>query len=670
MTDVLDDLGAAIADGRVWLALGVAGIGVVLLVLLGVLIARRVGLLPSPADGDAADTFSVGLSVGLVAFSAGWAAVASGGRSVFVPVAVLLLAAIVAGSGRPTIRFRLDRRSLRGGAAVAVFLVAIGLLYATTIAPSPRDGLQPIEFFDVGYYSVLGADLADTGVETIYSPAGFDALAGLPEQTWYHWGELWLAASAIDLAGVSALHARHLVVLPILLLAAATLVGTLVRRLVSPTSTELYVHGAAAMLFLAPIPLVRDLEVEWFARSLVIGITQYGLAATVILLAIWALAAGRLTAGIPGVLIGGALTGASIATHIGLAAVEACAVGALVALAFVLPRRRLSALVAARSRTGGLALVALLSGLLTVAWGLLTGHGLGGLAPIAGIGPFDSAWRTSVVETLIGAGIIVAAPIVLLRWRRGPEPLGTLVAGSIIAVAVGSIAWGALVADLNTFHLLFGTIAVVLTPISIVAALWILASLRTERRRIASAVFLTLFLSQLVISALIGTIQLRAFGPLDYDPTPVEALSRLKELPSGSKAAYGCRAVENFAPWDASLISLDAHTGVRMVPMCFMADRPRRILGRDLDPTLESPFFRVAPQRALYPDPTSEPTTTAIESFLRSNGIDYVYTDAAHRDPLVPGAATTCSPWAASRSIDCHRQIPDGGSGNQTDATI
>lgn len=648
MTHLGSDLAAAIGDGRVWLALAVAGVAVVLLVPLGALIARRVGLLPSVAEGDLADTFSVGLSVGLVAFGAVWAAIASGGRSVFVPVAVLLAAAVVVGPGRPSVRLRLDRRSLRGGAAVAAVLVALGLLYATTIAPSPRDGLQPIEFFDVGYYSVLGADLADTGVETIYSPAGFDALEGLPEQTWYHWGELWLAAAAIDLAGVSALHARHLVVLPILLLAAASLVGTLVRRLVSPTSTELYVHGAAAMLFLAPIPLIRDLELEWFARSLAISMTQYGLSVVVIGLVVYALAAGRLTAGITSAMLGGALTGATIATHIGLAAVASCATAALVALAVIDPRRRPSALAALRSRTGGVALVAAMSGLMTLVWGYLTGHGLGGLGQIEGIGPFDGAWQRSMVETAIGAGMLVVAPILMQRWRRGSEPLGTLVTGSVIAVTIGSIAWGVLVADLNTFHLLFGAIAAVLTPISIVAALWILARFRAERRRTASAAMLTLFLGQLVISALFAVIQLTGFGPLAYDPTPVEALSRLRALPPGSKAAYGCRAVENFAPWDASLISIDAHTGVRMVPMCFMADRPRRILGRELDPSLESPFFRAAPQRALYPDAAARPTTDAIESFLRSNGIDYVYTDAAHRDPLVPGATPVLSVGAVT----------------------
>ena len=39
--------------------------------------------------------------------------------------------------------------------------------------PSPRDGVQPLEFMDEAYYAILGADLAETGTETMYSPSGF-----------------------------------------------------------------------------------------------------------------------------------------------------------------------------------------------------------------------------------------------------------------------------------------------------------------------------------------------------------------------------------------------------------------------------------------------------------------------------------------------------------------
>ncbi len=644
MTDVLDDLGAAIADGRVWLALGVAGIGVVLLVLLGVLIARRVGLLPSPADGDAADTFSVGLSVGLVAFSAGWAAVASGGRSVFVPVAVLLLAAIVAGSGRPTIRFRLDRRSLRGGAAVAVFLVAIGLLYATTIAPSPRDGLQPIEFFDVGYYSVLGADLADTGVETIYSPAGFDALAGLPEQTWYHWGELWLAASAIDLAGVSALHARHLVVLPILLLAAATLVGTLVRRLVSPTSTELYVHGAAAMLFLAPIPLSNELHFAGWARGLVFGITQYGLAVTVVLLGLYLTLVGRDGAARPGPLVVGAAAAALIASHVGLALTVAAAVVGVLVISMVRsaswrsPATRTDPMAALY---GSRAVIVIIGACVaSVVWGMATGHGLGALDAIAGVTPFDSSWLVAVLLTTAGAGILLAAPIAAGLGRGTVRGFDRVTVGATLAVGAGALGWGIRVADVNAFHLFFGPIAAILTPVAVVAALRALdRARRVGRRGVATVVLMALVVQTWVSAAIVG-VQLHRFGPGGDPGMSVEALAAIRELPDDAKMAYACRPFEIVAPWDASLIALDARTGVRMVPMCFMADVQRDLLERPLEKGLVSPFFLHVPQLALYPDADVRPSPAAMTAFLNANGIEYIYADASHPNSLIPDAVS------------------------------
>ena len=99
------------------------------------------------------------------------------------------------------------------------------------MAPSPRDGVQPVEFMDEAFYSVLGRDLATTGSETNLLPSGFDSLPGLPAQTWYHWGELWLTAAAITLFDAEPLAARNFIVLPLLLLAAASLVGTIVRRM-------------------------------------------------------------------------------------------------------------------------------------------------------------------------------------------------------------------------------------------------------------------------------------------------------------------------------------------------------------------------------------------------------------------------------------------------------
>ncbi len=48
------------------------------------------------------------------------------------------------------------------------------------MAPSPRDGVQPVEFNDEAFYSVLGRDLAITGTRRTLAASGFAELPGLP----------------------------------------------------------------------------------------------------------------------------------------------------------------------------------------------------------------------------------------------------------------------------------------------------------------------------------------------------------------------------------------------------------------------------------------------------------------------------------------------------------
>jgi hypothetical protein len=281
---------------------------------------------------------------------------------------------------------------------------------------------------------------------------------------------------------------------------------------------------------------------------------------------------------------------------------------------------------------------AFVGGAITLLWGLGTGHGLGGLAPIEGIEAFDRVWWRAVLETVVGAGVLLVAPIAWL-WLRSEQPrLGWMLGAALFAVVFGGIAWGLLVGDLNTFHLFFGSIGLALTPVAIAAALVVLDRARTTHRRLLSGVALATLLGQTVLAAAITVAQLQAFGPLDYPPTPVAVLEALRSLPGNAKAAYACSPIENFAPWDASLVSLDAHTGVRMIPMCFMADRPRRVLGRELDPGIESPYFAVAPQSRLWPSPTSTPSEDEIRALLDEYDIDYILVDPAHPDTLLePG---------------------------------
>src|SRR4051794_37586893 len=73
-------------DSSVWLAIGQGLLVGALCLLFGVWVARFVGLLS--ADAPAGETLAVGVASGLLVLAAGWAAVASGGRSSFTPVAI------------------------------------------------------------------------------------------------------------------------------------------------------------------------------------------------------------------------------------------------------------------------------------------------------------------------------------------------------------------------------------------------------------------------------------------------------------------------------------------------------------------------------------------------------------------------------------------------------
>ena len=130
------------------------------------------------ADAPAGETLGVGLASGLLVLASWWAAIASGGRSSFTPVAVGFAVAIGLAVVRRDAHRRLDPEmpprhrmpsatdaaasiwlaadlvvAILGG---AVFVVAVALLYGSTLVPSPRDGVQPLEFMDEAYYSVLG----------------------------------------------------------------------------------------------------------------------------------------------------------------------------------------------------------------------------------------------------------------------------------------------------------------------------------------------------------------------------------------------------------------------------------------------------------------------------------------------------------------------------------
>ena len=155
-----------VSNGEVWLSIGEALLFAGVSLLLGTWVARKVGLLQSGAP--AGETLGVGLASGLMVLAAWWAAIASGGRSSFAPVAIGFAVAIGLAVAHPTrphedadalapasARFACDttaprwshhRPMILTALAGAVFVVAVALLYGSTMTPSPRDGVQPVEF--------------------------------------------------------------------------------------------------------------------------------------------------------------------------------------------------------------------------------------------------------------------------------------------------------------------------------------------------------------------------------------------------------------------------------------------------------------------------------------------------------------------------------------------
>jgi hypothetical protein len=652
---LIDELVITLSTAHVHLAIVQAFVVGLLCLILGVWVSRSVGLLEREAP--AGETLAVGLATGLLVGATLWAAWASGGRSSYTPSVVGFAVAVViaitqrgpmttpplSGTHRETAG-RTTRWPPPRGLWIAVTLAAasvaaIGVLFGSTMVLSPRDGVQPIEFMDTAYYAVLGADLARTGTESIYSPSGFANLAGLPPQTWYHWGELWLASAVTNAFGTHALVARHLVVLPLLLLTAATLTGTLVRRMVRTTSRVGYLLGCVVCLFLAPIPIITGPFFSSWAVGLAFGITLYGLAAVGVLLLMnsivamssrpptWALAA-----------FVGSVSAALVASHLVIAALALLGIGAVWlygALGDVRETGRLRGVSPSWRRTiicAGFAVA------VTVIWGLLTGHGVGGSATSSNVAAFNPTWSQSVLSVAVGAGAFLAIPVAWFVVRRDDPAQAGLYLATMVAVGAGAVFWGARLADYNTFHVFFGAIAAIATPAAAVAVWSLYERLKAAGHRgIAIAVVLAC-VAQVELGAGLAVLKLQSHGPHDHPPMPIGFLDAIRELPPDAKLAYSCDPTEVVAIWDASLLGITAHTGRPVVPMCFQTEILGRVTGMEPTPGAPSPLFRFAPQRSLYPDESSTPSTGSITTFLDANQIDYIYTDASHPNRLVPDA--------------------------------
>ena len=609
--------------------------------MLGTWAARRVGLLDRNAPSG--ETLGVGLGAGLLLFAAWWATVGSAGRSAFTPVAIAFALALVLtrfrGPGRPEASGGNSRpRFSRFGAAIAAgaFVIGIGLIFGSTQAPSPRDGLQPVEFTDVGYYSALAINLNRNGSESLTYPSGFESIDGLPPQAWYHWGEIWIAAATIRLFDLDPIQARNYAVLPLLLLAIAALTGTIVRRTTGASSRWAYMFGVVASLFLAPITVQSDVFFAHWAVGNVFGVGLYGLSMVAVLLALYLIANGR-TRSPALALFSGAVIASLLPTHIVMAGLAADGVGGVFLLSAartILHGSRPTLPAAWRGMLGAAASVSVATG----AWGFLTGHGLGGSASSTLVSSFNPSWFSAIAQTAALAGAFLAIPVAWFMTRQQAGYVPAVLASTVVIVVFGALAWGARLGDYNMFHVYFGAIAVFATPAAALAVWTVWMHLRKAGRLRLAMGLLSLCIVQIELGISPTIIRLEGARPSGYDPIPVAALDVIKLLPTDAKLAYACETDEEFVFSDPRLSSIYAHTGRRVVPMCFEEDILSTLNGGKPYVGIENPTFKIAPQRVLFPNAATYPSPRAVSDFLKRYSIEYIYADARHPNSLVPDA--------------------------------
>jgi hypothetical protein len=277
-------------------------------------------------------------------------------------------------------------------------------------------------------------------------------------------------------------------------------------------------------------------------------------------------------------------------------------------------------------------------GIGTLWWGFQTDHTLGrGGAPI--VAPFNFYWVYFVGISAVGGATLYA--IVFELWRsRGAGLRSWLYVGTIGLVGAGAVFWGARLGEFTAFHAFYGAIGVFVAPIAAVAIWSLWRHLGATRQIGAKAVLGGLITAQLAFGGAAGVLRLQEFGAIRYPPIPLGILDAIRALPPDAKLAYSCKQTEEIGFGTPQLLSIDAHTSRRVIPMCFAAEKLSAMVGARESDLVPSLYFVGSPQRDLYPSPTSRPSGAEIERFLKDHGIHYIYADTRHPNALVPDAVT------------------------------
>ena len=145
-------------------------------------------------------------------------------------------------------------------------------------------------------------------------------------------------------------------------------------------------------------------------------------------------------------------------------------------------------------------------------------------------------------------------------------------------------------------------IAVFATPVAVAAVWLLLAHLRATRHPRLAVGVIVLCAIQLELGVVVGLARIQGGAADPTEPVPVSLLRVIEQLPADAKLAYACRPFEEVSFVNSKLLSIDAHTGRRVVPMCFQADTIGPFYGAEPSSQVPDAGFAFAPQAALYPD--------------------------------------------------------------------
>jgi hypothetical protein len=371
---------------------------------------------------------------------------------------------------------------------------------------------------------------------------------------------------------------------------------------------------------------------------MIFGVTIYGLAAVAVLLGLYSLSVlGRLKVTWALATFVGSAIAMIVPAHLVVGLLVVVGVGSVWAIRIVrslYATRRLPTIETAWRRTLIVAGIVIFA---TLAWGIATGHGAGPSAP-PDVPPFNASWRDSIAVTFVGSGAFFAIAAAWILLRREAPLLADLCLGTGIILLIGAIVWGARLREFTTFYFLYAGIAVIATPVAAVAVWMLLTRLRETRHVSLAIVLAVVCVIQLQLGIVTGIRTMRQFGAHYESPISSSVLTTIRQLPPDAKLAYACDPLQEAGFVGSQLLSINAHTARQIVPMCFQAEVLDALIGLPMSVTVENAFFKWAPQRALYPNVTAEPSPERVAAFLKSNGIDYIYADERHPNSLVPNA--------------------------------